>query len=230
MMIRRRGVMGGVVVCVMTNPTCSCAMLAMMIASAVLVGCASDAGPGDEPVITPAAITPRERPATVTRTAVRPDGGGVVSPAGGGGLARAAVRSADLDYLDALERRPAISNDDAITGMLLITTGRIGRDYAARVAEAQRAGLIPGEAEGPPPAPRRAASAGDVSRLVAVALRSVEPSLAAGDAGAGMNWLRQRGALPAAMNETDLPTGPQFLAVLLAVGEALDAVPAAGGK
>lgn len=204
-----------------------CVVSVLALAPGLLGGCAG--GADAEPVITPASIAPRERPAVVTRTAVRPDGGGVVSP-GGTGQARAAVRSADLDYLDALERRPAISNDDAITGMLLITTGRIGRDYPARVAEAQRAGLITGEADGPPPAPRRAANAGDVSRLVALALRAVEPSLASGEASAGMNWLRQRGALPAAMNETDLPTGPQFLAVLMAVGEALDATPAAGTK
>ncbi|MFN5660733.1 MAG: hypothetical protein ACK48N_01415, partial [Planctomyces sp.] len=149
-----------------------CVVGVLALAPGLLGGCAG--GADAEPVITPASIALRERPAVVTRTAVRPDGGGVVSP-GGTGQARAAVRSADLDYLDALERRPAISNDDAITGMLLITTGRIGRDYPARVAEAQRAGLIAGEADGPPPAPRRAANAGDVSRLVALALRAVEP-------------------------------------------------------
>lgn len=150
--------------------------------------------------------------------------GGTAGAGGAGAVVSAPVaakRAIDLEYFEQLERKAAVSQDDLLTGLMIVATSSIGRDYSARVAEAKRLGWI--EAGFDRPA-RRGLLAQELAPVAARAAKLPGIGPATGEASdwrAAQAELERRGWLPTGISPEAVVTGPQLLAVLMRVSDAL---------
>lgn len=132
-----------------------------------------------------------------------------------------AKRAIDLDYFEQLERKATVSQDDLLTGLLIVATSSVGRDFPSRTVEAKRLGWIEPAFDRPA---RRPLLVGELAPVVARAakLPGFGPPIGeAADARAAQAELERRGWIAAGTPAETVVSGPQFLAVLMRVSDAL---------
>ncbi len=190
---------------------------ACVIGALVLAGCAgrsADSTAFERPA--PRAVEPAAT-SSATPAAPAAPATGVSAGAASAGAAEGTpevARAWDLEFLELLDRRAAVSCDDVLTGLHLVRTGQIGLNFIQRVESARGAGLI-----GPDFSrrAREAMNAGALAPLVLAALGEAP----APDAEAALSRVQDRGWLPRALRADSLVSGPQLLAVLGALGDEL---------
>jgi hypothetical protein len=121
-----------------------------------------------------------------------------------------------LDYLDALEKRDLVCNDDALCAVLMLTSKQALPTYQARVGAAKEKGIVDAGYDRPG---REAVTAGEVAGMVD---RSLGAAASVSDAQA-MSDLKAKGVFPAAARTNQGMTGSQLLAVLGSAGDVLRA-------
>lgn len=128
--------------------------------------------------------------------------------------------SQQLEFYDELERRPIVSQDDAVHAVLLLNGGPSATTYQGRLAAAKARGLLD---SGYAPPAREAVTVGEVSQMLARAMR-LGPSGSTADATATM---KREGLIPEQADQAQGLTGAQMLAVL---ASARDVMAAAGNE
>jgi hypothetical protein len=128
------------------------------------------------------------------------------------GTAGAGARAVELEYLDLLERRPLIGADDMLSGLLMVRTGSMGRNYMARVTEARRLGIVDETWDAPA---RRAMTAEDLAVAVVATLGDLRSRAAA------LAYVQSRGWLPSDLAPSSTVSGAQFLSLLGSLSDEL---------
>lgn len=185
---------------------------ACVIGALVLVGCAgrsAETAAFERPA--PRAVEPAATSSARSAAPAAPSTG--VSAGASEGTPEVA-RAWDLEFLELLDRRAAVSCDDVLTGLHLVRTGQIGLNFIQRVESARSAGLIG------PDFSRRAREAMNAGALAPLVLAALGEA-AAPDAEAALSRVQDRGWLPRALRADSLVSGPQLLAVLGALGDEL---------
>lgn len=128
--------------------------------------------------------------------------------------------SRELEFFDALDRRPVATQDDLLQGMLLVRNGSAPADHAGRVAEARRLGIVGASYSRPP---RSAVTVEQASAAAAGAIGTRDFSAWQGDA---TRWAKTERLVPQDVNGTDQLSGGQLLAILGGVSDLLVSRPA----